>query len=77
MANELRTRNGLPYDFVDGLRIKGVEVSKWALVNRGSVRPTLGPNETGVMYMDNTLSPDGKPIWWNGVAWVDYSGTLV
>lgn len=29
MANELRTRDGLPFNFVDGLRIKGVDVTNW------------------------------------------------
>lgn len=29
MSNELRTRDGLPFNFVDGLRIKGVDVTNW------------------------------------------------
>lgn len=28
----------------------------------------------GMMYFDSTL---GAPIWWNGAAWVDYSGTPI
>jgi hypothetical protein len=27
MSNQLKTRNGIPFDFVDGLRIKGVDVT--------------------------------------------------
>jgi len=37
-----------------------------------SSRPTT--SETGLMYFDITL---GKPIWWNGSAWVDATGTTV
>lgn len=79
MANELKARNGIPFDFVDGLRIKGVEVTKWTKVTRGpsSSRPTLGADDLGVLYMDDTLSSFGKPIWWNGSQWVDYSGIVV
>lgn len=29
MSNQLKTRNGIPFDFVDGLRIKGVDVTNW------------------------------------------------
>lgn len=79
MSNELRTRDGLPFNMVDGLQIKGIEVSKWTKAARGTSdsRPTLGVDEFGVMFMDNSLSPNGKPIWWNGYAWVDYAGNLV
>ena len=40
-------------------------------------RPTLRAQDLGVMYMDNTLSASGKPIWWNGTAWVDATGSAV
>ncbi len=36
-----------------------------------------GAYEFGVMYMDTTLDADGKPIWWNGTAWVDATGAVV
>jgi hypothetical protein len=39
-----------------------------------------GPSGTqalGLQYFDTTLDPDGKPIWWNGVAWVDATGAVV
>lgn len=29
MSNQLKTRNGIPFDFVDGLRIKGADVTNW------------------------------------------------
>ena len=31
----------------------------------------------GAMYFDTTLAANGKPIWWNGAAWVDAAGTVV
>lgn len=40
-------------------------------------RPALTSNDIGVMYMDTTLAPNGKPIWWNGTAWVDAMGSVV
>ena len=79
MSNKLKARNGIPFDFVDGLYIKGVEVSKWAKVTRGTSdsRPVLTADEFGVMFIDNTLSANGKPIWWTGAAWVDSTGAIV
>jgi len=40
-------------------------------------RPTLRAQDIGVMYMDTTLAAGGKPIWWNGTAWVDSTGATV
>lgn len=40
-------------------------------------RPVLSSTNYGVMYFDTTLDVDGKPIWWNGVAWVDATGAIV
>ncbi|MDF2659334.1 MAG: Pectate lyase superfamily protein [Paenibacillus sp.] len=40
-------------------------------------RPVLSANDTGYVYLDTTLSPNGKPIWWNGAAWVDSAGLPV
>lgn len=42
-----------------------------------AARPTLGAQDIGVQYLDNTLDADGKPIWWNGTAWVDATGAAV
>lgn len=36
-------------------------------------RPTSG-RELGMQYWDTTL---GRPIWWNGAAWVDAAGVVV
>jgi len=49
------------------------------LLKKGTTanRPTIGANTYGFMYMDTTLDADGKPIWWNGTAWVDATGAVV
>lgn len=39
-------------------------------------RPSTGLF-VGRLYLDTTLAADGKPIWWNGTAWVDATGTTV
>lgn len=36
--------------------------------------PTLSSTEVGRTYFDITI---GKPIWWNGTAWVDSTGASV
>lgn len=40
-------------------------------------RPTVTANDVGLMYLDTTLDADGKPIWYNGTAWVDATGLAV
>lgn len=37
-------------------------------------RPSLTPYDAGYLYFDTTLVAYGKPIVWNGSAWVDFSG---
>ena len=37
-------------------------------------RPTPSSTEIGYTYFDETI---GKPIWWNGSAWVDSTGASV
>ena len=37
-------------------------------------RPTSGLRFVGMFYFDTTI---GKPIYWNGTAWVDSAGTVV
>lgn len=32
---------------------------------------------SGYLYFDTTLAAGGKPIWWNGSAWVDATGATV
>ena len=45
--------------------------------NTTANRPTLAATDIGVVYMDTTLDADGKPIWYNGTAWVDATGAVV
>ena len=41
-------------------------------------RPSLaGGQNIGLSYFDTSLGLHGKPIWWNGTAWVYADGTLV
>lgn len=40
-------------------------------------RPSLESYEVGFIYLDTTLSANGKPIFWNGSLWVDSAGTSV
>lgn len=42
--------------------------------NIGANRPTLNANYAGFEFFDTTI---GKPIYWNGTAWVDATGTPV
>lgn len=52
-------------------RQKGVK--KDTTANR--VSPSA--SDIGLLYLDTTLDADGKPIWWNGTAWVDATGATV
>ncbi len=40
-------------------------------------RPSPSSQDAGLLYLDTTLDADGKPVWWNGTAWVDSTGTTV
>lgn len=42
----------------------------------GTVRPTLTSSDEGFAFFDKTTNIK-KPIWWNGTAWVDATGTPV
>lgn len=46
-------------------------------VDTTSNRPTLTSIDKGVMYIDTSISVNGKPIWWTGTAWVDSQGNVV
>lgn len=55
--------------------------SEWLYVATSSLNPTVGPSssrpttpQAGIFYFDTTLN---KPIWGNGSAWVDATGTTV
>lgn len=48
--------------------------------NTTAARPTNLSNSSadyGVLYLDTSLAPNGKPIWWVGTGWVDATGTFV
>lgn len=48
------------------------------LLSNSTNRPTLeSGGDVGYMYLDTQLSPNGKPIWWNGSVWVDATGAIV
>jgi len=42
-----------------------------------AARPSPNALDIGLAYLDTTLDADGKPIWWNGSAWVDATGATV
>lgn len=42
--------------------------------NSGSTRPSLASADIGYVFLDTSL---GKPIWWNGSAWIDATGATV
>lgn len=60
------------FNQVDRLVQKGTTANRTLGVLGG-----YGAYEFGVMYLDTTLDADGKPIWWNGTAWVDATGAVV
>lgn len=39
-------------------------------------RPALSAQRRA-LYFDTTLAPDGKPVFWTGVHWVDATGSIV
>ena len=61
--------NGKVYDFYGNI-IRGLDYKK---AGSTSQRPTLSLT-IGQMYFDTTLK---KPIWYDGTAWVDSTGTYV
>lgn len=53
--------------------------TKWAnLAATGATtdRPSIGLI-TGQVFFDKTLAAGGKPVWWTGENWVDYTGAIV
>ena len=55
--------------------LNGVNDHVFILKGTTAQRPT-SPS-IGLQYFDTTLAANGKPIWYSGSAWVDYSGTIV
>lgn len=54
----------------------------WGILNvttKGTTaqRPVLTAQDVGGTYLDTTLAAAGKPIVWNGAAWVDGLGAIV
>lgn len=48
------------------------------LASKGATaaRPAAAGGDTGILYFDTDLDPDGKPVWWTGSAWVDATGAV-
>ena len=53
------------------------QLIKGTTANRPSGLAAPYATQYGLLYLDTTLDADGKPIWWNGVAWVDATGAVV
>lgn len=76
-------RNRIDHNFPNGVTTYvqdlGSRNSIFRRVDKGvtGARPVPISTEFGALYMDTTLDADGKPIWWNGVAWVDATGAIV
>lgn len=61
------------YQYIRG-EWRGV-AQKRVLAETGKNRPkNLTENDTGYIFMDKDITPDGKPIIWNGKVWVDFFG---
>lgn len=63
--------NNLPLDGI----VKNNVLSKTQNCSSGSTRPTENV-EVGYCFFDTSLSP-ARPIYWNGTAWIDATGTTV
>lgn len=56
----------------------------WSVVSQFGVkkdttanRPSVSSIDSGLMYLDTTISANGKAIWYTGTSWVNESGTVV
>jgi hypothetical protein len=73
----------LRINFGQSITLKCDIAGRWILAapfvisGPSTTRPTLGTNDIGIVYLDTTLDADGKPIWWNGTAWIDATGAVV
>lgn len=70
---------GQPCEYVNTSNGLYWKVTKQAGIKKDTTanRPTLTAFDSGVKYLDTTLATNGKPIEWNGTAWVDATGTIV
>lgn len=66
-------QDALPANAPGVLVNNGTGSLSWQEVSVGITRPT--PLYIGQMFFDVNLG--GKPIWWNGTNWVDYTGSVV
>lgn len=69
-----------PNQYVDSGDRNFILESKGGVRAKGTTaeRPVLlATAQFGYTYLDTTLDADGKPIWWNGAAWVDATGAVV
>lgn len=76
----------------DGITVGGTRLASEAFVNATLVdvgitpptvikgdtasRPVLAFRDAGRLYFDISLSDSGKPIWWNGIYWIDSTGEI-
>jgi hypothetical protein len=77
----LYIQEGQPYNNLY-LKQSGSGTSGWTLFGstlKGTTanRPSGSTVALGQLYLDTTLAANGKPIFWNGSLWVDYSGASV
>lgn len=74
LVSDIGTRNEIHYR---------VEMGPFAFSNKewkGTTanRPTMAAGKFSTTpFLDTTLDADGKPIWWNGAAWIDALGNIV
>lgn len=70
---------GQPCEYINTSNGLYWKVTKQAGIKKDTTanRPALTSYDCGVKYLDTTLATNGKPIEWNGTAWVDATGTIV
>lgn len=70
------------YNLVTGnwLNDSGINTKGYVKIGATAQRPTGlgdGGDDIGLLYLDTTLAPGGRPIWWNGTGWSDSAGNAV
>lgn len=72
LAGEFFTARKLTDTPTDDLQV----VNRKYITNHGTVRPTS--SVIGQPFIDTTLaSGRGKPIWWNGIGFIDATGAYI
>ena len=72
MSNQLKTRNGIPFDFVDGLRIKGVDVTSLNQAFTPAGAGLIGFTPVGNLAATNVQDALDAVTGSNGAASVGY-----